>query len=199
MISGNLIIPQDVQNALQGLTEKEVRALLRTAINEGNKQGGVMDQHFSEGQQKWPDLSEAYQKKKGANKPKFVNTGKAREAMLNPKSKARRTSVTRSKKTGEYRATVGLRKMVDGRNVYTIVQRGKFGGLDVKGRYTGATKRYSAGEVHAGKAKVKGSQGVSRVSLNPMPVSANLPGDTEIITPHVIKAITDALKKKGMI
>lgn len=199
MISGELLIPDDVQKALQGLTEKDVRTLLRKAINEGNKSGGVMDTHFQKGQQDWPELSESYQKKKGANKPKFVNTGKAREAMLNPKSKARRTSVTRSKKTGQYRATVGLRKMVDGRNVYTIVQRGKFGGLDVKARYTGRTKRYSAGDVHAGKAKVKGSQGISRVSLNPMPVSANLPGDEGIIGPHVVKAITDALKRKGML
>lgn len=199
MITGQLEIPDEVQTALQGLTDKEVRKLLRKAIGEGNKSGGVMDTHFKEGQTKWPPLSPKYQKKKGANKPKFVNTGKARAAMLNPKSKNRRTSVTRSKKTGVYRATVGLRNMKDGRNVYTIVQKGKFGGLEVAGRYTGRKKRYSAKEVHAGKAKTKGSQGFSRVSLNPMPVSANLEGDDAIIGPYVVRAITEALELKGLL
>lgn len=165
MIETSLTIPKQIERALKGLTDKDTRMLLRKAMQGSTGPGGVLEKHWEEGQSKWDRPND----KQG---PLFFETGKAYNATHNIRSKNRVTRVSKNRKSGEWRASVGLRKMEDGRNIYAMVQKGRFGGVGKDGK---------------------------RISIKPMLISANLPGDEEIVEPQLIEAITNAMKKKGLL
>lgn len=199
-----------------GIDPKKARTHLRKYITElaSGTTGNPLYSHFAGGQMTWqeddPDYAR-YKKKKYGSTEKFVLTGNAKKAIAAKAHKSKKVSVSYRKKGGYFLMTAALRKMEQGKNVYTIAQKGRFGGLSFTSG--GAAKHISAdtlASAHASlnetwqalqdagvdRGKIKRhqfKQGViekslkmdkgssKRTSRNQRLISANLPGDAQFL------------------
>ena len=203
------------------LTENEMKTVLGRVAKRISGPGGVFQKHFERGQSKWPEPGDKYARlKKKRGKRKFVLTGRAKRAMTNPSSRDRHTfiGVTRDHNNGLLK--IGLQRMENGRNIYDIVQKGRFGGGTSRG-ILGFRKKHTASEViernrrtskavKADKLKTGGRnkrkivekmqlKDFKRTSGTAMPLVEQQPGDEVIVGPQIIKCVEDMLRKRGLL
>lgn len=216
MLRAKVDIPDDLLRTIKHLDDDEVKELLQEVADSAFGPDGILHDHFQEGQATWPDQDPEYVKAKGG-KPKFVNSGAALKAIKNPKDPNRKTTISAKSRT----LKITIRKMKGGVNVYNIVQRGRFQGVKLHNQ-DGSVERLDADEAHKRNARLtseyktakqrgfkgsyksflkknSGSSRSQRLSSGGMPVTQVLPGDDEKLYPHVVDALENMLKKRGLI
>lgn len=199
------------------LTDEEVRSVMGRVARRISGPGGVFQKHFQRGQSDWDEPGSKYSKlKKKRGKQKFVLTGRAKRAMVNPSSRDRWISITASGNVA--RLAMGLRRMEKGRNVYDILQRGRFKGATAAGRF-GRTITLSANDVRNRQLRTSaairkdkrrtGGKNMRKIldknrikdfkRTRAMPVVPVQPGDDSLVAPHITKCVQDMLRKRGLL
>lgn len=184
--------------------------------------GNPLYSHFTSGQMDWqdnaPEYAKAKRKKFGATE-QFVRTGAAKKAIKGRPGKTKKVKVSYRKKGDYFLMTAGLRKIVEGKNVYTIAQRGRFAGIaytsggkskSVSSHDYNKASKQAGTDYAANKGKGVDTKGVSkgkykasaladkfgidkgsakRQSKTPRMISSNLPGDGKFIKDSQMKPV----------
>lgn len=131
--------------AILDLPDKAIKSILRTCAKEAAPE--VLSDHYEKHKGEWPA--------KHDKKPQLVKTGRMLQGIKSAKAPAslRRITVGKLKKRNIYRIAISLRKLVNGKNVYSIAQLGKAHSATVTGRY-GITRRISMQKFNAENRKL---------------------------------------------
>lgn len=213
-------MPPKALAALETFTDDEIKDCLleieREALSGPNS---VLMKHFAAIQ--GVPVTEEWRKRKGRKYGKtrnFEMTGRALTALRSASSSARGRRINAKKR----RISIWLKgpKTKGGRNVYDIVQNGRFQGLrnTVTGARTSRAKaienvrrtssQYKVAKAHGYKGKYseyvasqrKGpKQREERVSGNAMPLMNASPKDADAIASAVGRAVDNMLRKHGLL
>jgi hypothetical protein len=181
-------VPTELKHAFMALTDEESSKLLAEVGRHLVEREKIFQRHFEQGQSKWAQGSERYnkwKKKKYGSTEKFVKTGKAK-ANLTHAGDAMLVRVSKSKRM----LSISLKNVQDGVNVYSVAQKGQFRGLDTKEH-----GELSAKDVFAGKAK--GSKGATRISSGSREITVTMPEDNAVVAKVLEEEINKTMKLRG--
>lgn len=157
--------------------------------------------HLEDGQGEWAEPSPAYAERKRrqhGSREKWVRTGAAKQALTKPDDGPLLVRTLGRKR----RLVVTLRRNVRGQNVYGIVQRGRFAGVEVSsaaGKRTlsaDETIRRNAGLATGGRGLAK--ERTTRISKNPMPITVWRDGDENVVGRLIREEFAVTLKMRGL-
>lgn len=195
---------------------KVAKKHLRKAIQEiaSGTSGNPLYSHFLMGQSTWNEDSPEYAKQKKAKTGsdyKFKLTGEALKGIIAKSGRTKKFAVSYRKKKDYFLLTATIRKMVGGKNVYTIAQNGRFAGiigksgdkekfvskddfLETLSSVNKAFAEVQEADETVSRSKLKAFRkalikekyafnngSTQRVSRNQRLISANLPGDDRLV------------------
>ena len=186
-IKAEFEVGKDVRLALQALTNEEAAKLIAETGRKLIAREGLFQKHFDAGQGKWKPGTPAYEEykqRKYGSQEKFVKTGKAKAALKTEGGQMQMRANGKSRKL-----QIWMRRMVDGKNVLSIAQRGRFKGLNTKQGFI------SKNRVHAGDAR--GVKGASRASDNSREITVVMDGDASIAERVVQEEFAITMEKRA--
>lgn len=211
-------VTADVERAIMGLTNREAAKALMMVSRKLVNREKLFAKHLQDGQSTWPANSDDYTRRKlkdGYSGEKFVRTGEAKRALVNPWDPTLKVWVNATKRV----LRIGLSKMVRGTNVYRVAQLGQFRGVVLKDN-SGKEHSLTAEETFEHNRKINRAyyalsragklsgvsrsaftarfgKTVSRTSDKERLITATLPGD-EVIAERVVREeIEITMKKRG--